>query len=117
MPPLTDPQCDAFRRLNLSFNDMVREIYAAGQRSVGATEREALASQITSYLSGGGLFNPELAHHEAVRDLLIACRTALATPSIGSGSHGVLDAVQPVHDKRCPAALNISDPCKCGEAS
>jgi hypothetical protein len=37
-----------------------------------------LTSRITAYLSGGGLFNPELANHDAVRDLLIDCRTALA---------------------------------------
>lgn len=23
----------------------------------------------------------------------------------------------PIHDKRCPAALNLSDPCNCGETS
>lgn len=33
-----------------------------------------LAQRITDYLSGGGLFNPELANHDAVRDLLIECR-------------------------------------------
>jgi hypothetical protein len=37
-----------------------------------------LTSRITAYLSGGGLFNPELANHDAVRDLLIDCRAALA---------------------------------------
>lgn len=26
-------------------------------------------------------------------------------------------AAAPVHDKRCPAALNMSDPCNCGETS
>jgi hypothetical protein len=39
-----------------------------------------LISRITAYLSGGGLFNPELAIHDAVRDLLIDCRTALSAP-------------------------------------
>lgn len=39
-----------------------------------------LVSRITAYLAGGGLFNPELANHDAVRDLLIACRDALAAP-------------------------------------
>lgn len=42
-----------------------------------ARERSGLAGEITSYLAGGGLFNPELANHEAVRDLLIRCRDAL----------------------------------------
>jgi len=47
-------------------------------------EREALnralEQRITDYLSAGGLFNPELADHVAVRDLLIDCRKALAQP-------------------------------------
>lgn len=38
---------------------------------------ENLIARITEYLSAGGLFNPELANHEAVRDLLIECRDAL----------------------------------------
>lgn len=38
-----------------------------------------LEQRITDYLSGGGLFNPELANHHAVRDLLIECRAALAS--------------------------------------
>ena len=37
-----------------------------------------LAQRITDYLAGGGLYNPELADHGAVRDLLIDCREALA---------------------------------------
>ena len=43
------------------------------------TDRE-LTQRITDYLTGGGLFNPEMANHEAVRDLLIDCREALAQP-------------------------------------
>lgn len=39
--------------------------------------------RITAYLSGGGLFNPELANHDAVRDLLIDCRAALAASAPG----------------------------------
>lgn len=39
--------------------------------------KETVADRITAYLSGGGLFNPELADHDAVRDLLIECRTEL----------------------------------------
>ncbi len=38
---------------------------------------QALTTRITAYLTGGGLFNPELANHDAVRDLLIDCRLAL----------------------------------------
>jgi hypothetical protein len=36
-----------------------------------------LVNRITDYLAMGGLFNPELANHTAVRDLLIECRKAL----------------------------------------
>jgi hypothetical protein len=36
-----------------------------------------LSDRITEYLSSGGLFNPELANHLAVRDLLIECREVL----------------------------------------
>ena len=42
--------------------------------------KEVLTERITAYLSGGGLFNSELADHVAVRDLLIECRDALAQP-------------------------------------
>ena len=41
-----------------------------------------LVYRITAYLSNGGLFNPELADHVAVRNLLIECREALAQPPI-----------------------------------
>ena len=34
--------------------------------------------RITAYLGSGGLWNPELAIHDAVRDLLIDCRSELA---------------------------------------
>ena len=40
--------------------------------------KEALIKRIEDYLSNGGLFNPEMANHIAVRDLLIECRIALA---------------------------------------
>lgn len=33
-----------------------------------------LVEEINEYLANGGLFNPELADHHAVRDLLIECR-------------------------------------------
>lgn len=36
-----------------------------------------LILRITDYLTGGGLFNPEMADHDAVRDLLIDCRNKL----------------------------------------
>jgi hypothetical protein len=33
-----------------------------------------LSKRITNYLASGGLFNPEMANHDRVRDLLIDCR-------------------------------------------
>lgn len=55
---------------------------------------DTLIQRITDYLSGGGLFNPELANHEAVRDLLIDCRDALeqqaAQVEALRGQHAVL---------------------------
>lgn len=38
---------------------------------------QELIDRITAYLWNGGLFNPELANHIAVRDLLIDCREVL----------------------------------------
>ena len=37
--------------------------------------------RINAYLQSGGLFNPEMANHDAVRDLLMDCRSALAEPA------------------------------------
>ena len=39
---------------------------------------ENLINRISFYLASGGLFNPELADHIAVRTLLFECREALA---------------------------------------
>jgi hypothetical protein len=36
-----------------------------------------LSQRIGNYLSNGGLFNPDMMDHDAVRDLLIDCRAAL----------------------------------------
>ena len=40
-------------------------------------QRQQLIKRITAYLFNGGMFNPELANHIAVRDLLIECREVL----------------------------------------
>ena len=42
----------------------------------------SVTQRIDEYLTRGGLFNPEMANHDAVRELLIDCRAALAA------SHG-----------------------------
>ncbi len=38
---------------------------------------DVLIAQITDYLCSGGLFNPEMAMHDRVRDLLMDCRDVL----------------------------------------
>ncbi len=38
----------------------------------------SVTERITAYLCGGGLFNPEYANHDAVRDLLIDAKSDLA---------------------------------------
>ncbi len=38
---------------------------------------DEIAKRITDYLIGGGLFNPELADHEAVCELLVDCRDTI----------------------------------------
>ena len=38
---------------------------------------QELIGRINAYLWSGGMFNPELANHIAVRDLLIECREVL----------------------------------------
>ncbi len=40
-------------------------------------QTQELSDRITEYLFNGGLFNPELANHIAVRDLLMECREVL----------------------------------------
>lgn len=39
---------------------------------------QTVSERITAYLASGGLWNPELANHDAVRDLLIDARDELA---------------------------------------
>jgi hypothetical protein len=41
------------------------------------TTHDEVGARITAYLAGGGLFNPELANHDAVRGLIIECRHVL----------------------------------------
>jgi len=38
---------------------------------------KSVSDRITGYLTSGGLFNPELANHDAVRDLLLDARAQL----------------------------------------
>jgi hypothetical protein len=60
---------------------VVRRVHAASLASrpaPGADLAGMLDGRITAYLAGGGLWNPELANHDAVRDLLIDARAAFA---------------------------------------
>ncbi len=50
----------------------------AGERELAS---QTVIERITEYLSSGGLVNPELMDHAAVRDLLIAARAALTAPT------------------------------------
>ena len=61
-----------------------------------------IEKRITAYLSGGGLFNPEMANHDAVRDLLMDCRAE------NDRLHRVVEAARAVHD-RCEHASNSGD--------
>lgn len=49
---------------------------------------EQLLGKVNSYLNGGGLWNPELADHYAVRDLLIEVRDELAAALAAARSAG-----------------------------
>lgn len=60
---LTDEQCNEFRRLPMSFNDMVRAIYEAGRASKAAEYADVPPATI-------------LTEHE-MRDMLIACRSSV----------------------------------------
>lgn len=54
-------------------------------------DKAGLVSRITAYLCSGGLFNPELANHEAVRELLRDCRAYLeATHPPAQGDYAEL---------------------------
>lgn len=75
--------------------------------------REAmnLQQRITDYLSGGGLFNPELANHVAVRDLLIDCRKALAEQPAQPTWVGLTDREVELLDGMIEVQLNHANQC------
>jgi hypothetical protein len=56
---------------------MVRAVACFTLDCGGIRMTDDLVKRLNAYLTGGGLFNPELANHEAVRDLIIDCRDAL----------------------------------------
>lgn len=58
-----------------------------------------LVQRITDYLSAGGLFNPEMAEHAHVRDLLIDCRESLAAqPKPSLTTTQFMDAIRDYGD-------------------
>ena len=60
---------------------------------------EDLINRITYHLSSGGLFNPELADHLAVRNLLMECREALANVATNDTSQERVDKTsESVHE-------------------
>lgn len=58
-----------------------RHVYDGGKMTV-ATERDEVLDRISSYLAGGGVFNPELANHAAVRDLIVMCGNRIRADAI-----------------------------------
>ena len=56
--------------------DGEHDVMTADERRTRPANRNVPA-RITEYLSKGGLFNPELMDHEAVRDLLIDARDVI----------------------------------------
>ncbi len=71
----------------------------------------SVEQRITEYLSGGGLFNPELSNHDAVRDLLIDCRAELTATKWALES---ANAHNPLEDELTAARLDAkswSDQC------
>ena len=110
---LTDKQCDEFRRLRLSFNDMVREIFKAGFRAGNAAQNGALGDAllvlekavradkvgcvtvISRYDNKGAWLRDEFKTTNAALDRLDELRNA-ATPNVefsgGAPLHGAASA-------------------------
>ena len=89
-----------------------------------------LVDRVTAYLAGGGLFNPELASHENVRDLLIGCRDTIATLTAGrdaalfaarngkSLAEGALEEVRKIcREVGSPVQAFIDDDVRCAIAT
>jgi hypothetical protein len=85
------------------------------------TEREQLIENINEYLTNGGLFNPELMDHFAVRDLFVsirdylqAARAAPANP-LNESESAVLRWMNRVIDaeERLARAAPAQRECKC----
>jgi len=72
---------------------------------MSALDEKGLEARITAYLRFGGLFNPEMADHEEVRDILVDCRDALTALAarvdalMKERDHykGLIDTMVPIH--------------------
>jgi hypothetical protein len=72
------------------------------QRSVASAG--SVAGRITAYLASGGLFNPEQAIHDRVRDLLIDCRDEIERRRLTDGEREAIAwAVAAAEDRQHPA--------------
>lgn len=69
---------------------------AARSQPSALTEGDKLPERIAAYLSMGGLWNPELADHVAVRDLLIECRAILSAAGSRSSDAELREAASEV---------------------
>ena len=72
-----------------------------------------IVERCSNYLSSGGLFNPEFADHDAVRDLVINCRDEIerlreALKKIVSFEGGnVFDVLHEIHSIAVEALENV----------
>ena len=73
---LTDIIECAMRNL-LASQEMRKRIDLQNAQPAPIAGEGELVERITGHLASGGLFNPEMAIHDRVRDLLIDCRHAL----------------------------------------
>lgn len=55
-------------------------------------QAEILEQEITAYLAQGGLFNPEMAQHNNVCDLLMRCRDVVAALRAAVSPQALADA-------------------------
>ena len=59
------------------YDPLASKDHGEAQAAESATPMEDICKRIMYYLSMGGLFNPELANHDEVRDLIIDCRNEI----------------------------------------
>jgi hypothetical protein len=80
-------------------DDIERSVASAGSHG------GAVCDRITAYLFGGGLFNPEMANHDAVRDLLIDSRTEIERLRLTSAERTIIEWAAASLPPGCHATL------------